>query len=65
MHVIGIKMAIFYSLPAKKSIEKFGNFSPTDNFLTLVSSLNEYHPFRQQGKSSKIKPIVKIIYVVG
>ncbi len=37
MNVIGIKMAIFYSLPAKKTPKKFGNFSPTDNLTSVVS----------------------------
>ena len=37
MHVIGVKNDHFYSLPAKKTPKKFGNFSTTDIFPALVA----------------------------
>ena len=60
MKVAGIKMVKFTQYSQKKSIEKFGNFSPTDNPPHSLLMTDEHHAFHQQGKGTKNKPIRKI-----
>ncbi len=64
MNFIGTKMAIFHSLPAKKSLKKFGNFSTTDIFLTIVAcQMNTKHSVKRV-RTLKINLLKKYVVVV-
>ncbi len=55
MKVAGVKMVNFTQYPQKKSIEKFGNFSTTDNPLIVVSCRMNTMSFLNKVRVLKIK----------